>query len=270
MKRLLALDIDGTILNSQEKMNSLDIETIQKVQEAGWEVVICTGRPVHAIPKEVVLSYDYASGYNGSIVMDMKTKEKIIDIPLDKNVVYPILEGLLKFKTPFSIQTGNGQVLFNSHEQYVDTVDIGDDFKYHIKAFSSRVEIMEDLDKYTIYKVNLFMPDSHKEKEDVLAYLKQFEEIKVVSGGFNVYEFNSSKTSKGKAIRKLAEYLNIHSTMACGDSENDLSMIECADIGIAMGNAETKILEAADYVTLHVDECGVSYAINKVLNNEWK
>ena len=88
-------------------------------------------------------------------------------------------------------------------------------------------------------------------------------DINVVCGGYNNLEFTAAGVDKGMGLKKLAELLSIpmESTMAIGDTENDLAIIEAAGIGVAMGNATDAVKARADYVTTTNTKDGVAAAI---------
>ena len=95
--------------------------------------------------------------------------------------------------------------------------------------------------------------------------MKKYEDLEVVSSSPNNFEVMNKGTSKGRAVKVLADILNINreEIMCLGDSENDLSMIEFAGLGVAMGNAEEFLKEKADYITDTNENDGVAKAIEK-------
>ena len=103
--------------------------------------------------------------------------------------------------------------------------------------------------------------DLFKAKEE----LKKYEDLEVVSSSPSNFEVMNKGTSKGRAVKVLADILNINreEIMCLGDSENDLSMIEFAGLGVAMGNAEEFLKEKADYITDTNENDGVAKAIEK-------
>ena len=109
------------------------------------------------------------------------------------------------------------------------------------------------------YKLN----DLFKAKEE----LKKYEDLEVVSSSPSNFEVMNKGTSKGRAVKVLADILNINreEVMCLGDSENDLSMIEFAGLGVAMGNAEEFLKEKADYITDTNENDGVAKAIEKFI-----
>ena len=103
--------------------------------------------------------------------------------------------------------------------------------------------------------------------ENVLHMASADERLEVVSGGYHNLEITKKGATKGKGLHILADLLNIpmEQTMACGDTQNDLDIIQAAAIGVAMGNATEEVKQAADFVTLSNEEDGVAYAIRTLV-----
>ena len=101
------------------------------------------------------------------------------------------------------------------------------------------------------------------DREIVRKFLVSNPSITTVCGGYNNLEFTRADASKGVGLRKLAEILGVNpdATMAIGDTENDLAIIEAAGIGVAMGNATDAVKARADYVTTTNTKDGVAAAI---------
>lgn len=92
------------------------------------------------------------------------------------------------------------------------------------------------------------------DRETVRKFLVSNPSITTVCGGYNNLEFTRADANKGVGLRKLAEILGVNpdATMAIGDTENDLAIIEAAGIGVAMGNATDAVKARADYVTTRI------------------
>ena len=97
--------------------------------------------------------------------------------------------------------------------------------------------------------------------------LDRYPQVEYLSGGFHNWEFTRAGVNKGTGLRFLAERLGVpmECTMACGDSENDLSMLEAAHMAVAMENAKEAVKKAATYITLSNEESGVAYAVEKFI-----
>jgi hypothetical protein len=115
-----------------------------------------------------------------------------------------------------------------------------------------------------------FYPDGQggfTDREKVRKFLLSNPAIDVVSGGYNNLEFTRAGVNKGVGLHRLAEILGVDpaATMAIGDTENDLSIIRAAGIGVAMGNATDAVKAQADYITSSNEEDGVACAIDRFI-----
>ena len=106
------------------------------------------------------------------------------------------------------------------------------------------------------------------DRKEVKEYLENNPMIRLVSGGWGNLELTKSGVDKGKALKILCEKLEISlgDTIAIGDSVNDLDIIKVAGTGVAMKNAMSEVLDAADYVTGTNDACGVAEAIEHFMS----
>jgi len=114
--------------------------------------------------------------------------------------------------------------------------------------------------------VNFFFSDMD-ERAEIRAILEKRPDILVSSSVENNLEINALGAAKGEGLLRLAAILGLkqEETMACGDGDNDLSMIRMAGIGVAMSNGELALKAIADYVTTSNDESGVARAIEKLV-----
>jgi hypothetical protein len=132
---------------------------------------------------------------------------------------------------------------------------------------------LEDLTQFIrenhlpVQKMTLnFYPDKqggYTDRDAALSFLLSHPEVDVVSGGYHNLEFTRAGVNKGVGLHRLAEILGVDpaKTMAIGDTENDLSILKAAGIGVAMGNATDAVKAQADYITASNEEDGVACAI---------
>ena len=235
-------------------------------------MVISTGRPLGGIPLDQFkdTGIAYAITANGSAIYEIATQKCLYENAMDADLVVPVIRYLLtrdihmdafiggKGYTPVQC-VGNGQKLTvpASIKKYITTTRIRvDDLVGFIEQNHLKVQ-----------KITLnFHPDEHGvliDREEVRAFLTSNPALATVCGGYSNLEFTRRDASKGIALKRLAGLLSIpvESTMAIGDTENDLAIIQAAGIGVAMGNATDHIKEMADYVTTSNTEDGVASAI---------
>lgn len=269
--KLIALDLDGTLFNSQSQISAHNIDTIKKANEAGATVVISTGRPYSGLPFEQLKGSGirFAITTNGSAIYEIESGKCLFEEAMDEEIILPILDFLLtkdihmdafiggKGYTPVQCVAA-GQKLANPPA-----------LKHYILNTRVRVDnlpLFIHENQLKVQKMTLnFYPegDIFKDREEVRKYLESNPAVTTVSGGYNNLEFTRADVNKGVGLQKMAQLLDIPvaQTMAVGDTENDLAIIRAAGFGVAMGNATAAVKSAADYITTSNDEDGVAAAI---------
>lgn len=269
--KLIALDLDGTLFNSQSQISAHNIDTIKKANEAGATVVISTGRPYNGLPFEQLKGSGirFAITTNGSAIYEIESGKCLFEEAMDEEIILPILDFLLtkdihmdafiggKGYTPVQCVAA-GQKLANPPA-----------LKHYILNTRVRVDnlpLFIHENQLKVQKMTLnFYPEGgiFKDREEVRKYLESNPAITTVSGGYNNLEFTRADVNKGVGLQKMAQLLDIPvaQTMAVGDTENDLAIIRAAGFGVAMGNATAAVKNAADYITTSNDEDGVAAAI---------
>lgn len=265
--KLIAIDIDGTLLNSDRKITTQVKETLTKAKKQGIYIVLCTGRPLLGVKEQLTeldlyQKDDYVITYNGSLVQATNTNEIIAQYSLT-------YEEFLEIEYMSR--------LYNVHLHTID---------HHAIYTANR-----DISKYTVHEASLVnMPLKYRtidemtpnlsiiktmmiDEPEILdraieqlpnSFLNKFTTVKSTEFYFEILH---KEANKGNALKTLANHLGIkqEETMAIGDNENDLSMIEYAGIGVAMGNATLAVKQAANIQTTSNDENGVSQIIEKYL-----
>ena len=269
--KLIALDLDGTLFNSQSQISAHNIDTIKKANEAGATVVISTGRPYSGLPFEQLKGSGirFAITTNGSAIYEIESGKCLFEEAMNEDIILPILDFLLtkdihmdafiggKGYTPVQCVAA-GQKLANPPA-----------LKHYILNTRVRVDnlpLFIHENQLKVQKMTLnFYPegDIFKDREEVRKYLESNPAVTTVSGGYNNLEFTRADVNKGVGLQKMAQLLDIPvaQTMAVGDTENDLAIIRAAGVGVAMGNATAAVKSAADYITTSNDEDGVAAAI---------
>lgn len=263
MIKVVVTDIDDTLLNSKEQLTEKTIETIQKCIENGVKVILASGRPdfgmYQFVEKLKLDSYDnYLLSYNGAKLTNLSTGEVVYDKMLDVD--------RLKFLVDKSIEKNCNILTYQENKVYTNKANPY--AEWEANALKTSLVIVEDLKSRIIEKapkvIMLEEPEKAlKIKEELSKEIGDTYEVAMSKPFF--IEVNDKGISKGKALEVLCEKLNItkDEMLAIGDGLNDLSMIEFAGIGVAMGNANDKLKEKADYITKSNDEDGFSYAIEK-------
>ncbi len=270
--KLVALDLDGTLFDHSSRISKRNLTAIRSITDKGIHVVISTGRPFEGIPFDQIkgTGINYAITANGSGIYEISTGKCLYENAMDEELVTPILNFLLtrdihmdafiggKGYTPIQcVETAQKLTVPSSIKNYIITTRTRlDNILQFIHENQLKVQKMT-LNFYPAADGTLI------DRETVRKFLVSNPSITTVCGGYNNLEFTRADANKGVGLRKLAEILGVNpdATMAIGDTENDLAIIEAAGIGVAMGNATDAVKARADYVTTTNTKDGVAAAI---------
>ncbi|WP_349945240.1 Cof-type HAD-IIB family hydrolase [Lacrimispora sp. BS-2] len=269
--KLIAIDLDGTLLDSKKRLSDVNRKTlIQCVQKGIW-VVPCTGRTVHGIPEEIkgISGIRYAITTNGAVIEDMQEKAVIDTQMLSREHALELLHLVDSYHVmydPYIDRRGITEPRFIEHlSEYCLPAELQELVRMTRDVYPNIIEFVEKSYK-PVEKINLFFPDM-EERARLRAELEKRTDILVTSSLPNNLEINALGATKGEAILRLASHLGLNGkqTMAIGDGENDFSMIQKAGIGVAMKNGSKELHAAADYITDTNDENGVASAIDHLV-----
>ena len=277
--KLIALDMDGTLFNSQNEISEKDKETLKRATEAGVAVAVATGRAYVELPIEMLYEAGirYAITGNGSAVYRLPDKECILSDCLDNEVVCTIIRELKQLDIYYDIYVDGLVYCPRSVCHNIRKMDMPESLHEHIEKTRIVVDDLEDYIKScgkSVEKTTLnfaYLEDGTcLGKTESAAILDRYPQVEYLSGGFHNWEFTRAGVNKGTGLRFLAERLGVpmNLTMACGDSENDLSMLRAAQVAVAMENAKPAVKEESNYITLSNNESGVAYAIEHFVFGE--
>ncbi|MGL6260911.1 Cof-type HAD-IIB family hydrolase [Vibrio sp. WXL210] len=269
MYKLIALDLDGTLLASDKRISEQNQQAIAKARAAGVTVVLASGRPIQGMVDKLELlginsDRDFVLCYNGSMVQNIATGEvihqQIIDGKAAKKVARKA-KALGVYCHAFSTELG---LITTEHNPYTQIeTDING-----TPATEMNFESLED--DHPIIKVMMVGP-AEKITQTSAAIDEQLrQEFNVVQSAPYFLEFLNPLSNKGIGVAAIAEYLNIpaEQVIAMGDAENDHHMLRYAGLGIAMSNAMEETKQIADHITISNDEHGVAHCIEQFIFNQ--
>lgn len=235
--QLIALDMDGTLLGENNEVSQGNRNAIHKAREKGIEVIISTGRHYQT-------SYDVAKALDIHYLITMNGAEiwtQTGDLIARQTMDPEVIEQLMALKEKYQPWT------------WLSSTD---------RLW--RNETPEELAAHQWLKVG-FDTDDPKVKHEIINTIDKWEAIEWSNSSPTNIEINAIGVHKAAAIDVVRERLEIDMSqvMAVGDSLNDLKMIEKAGIGVAMGNAQEEVKEAADWITTTNVNDGVARAIEK-------
>lgn len=285
MKKLIALDLDGTTLNSKKEMSEENLRVIRKAQQQGHIVMALSGRGPESIYRELE-KYGLncpVGGNNGTVIYVDGNLIELTSLTLTQSQRIAI--ELEKECMPYKICTDKSTF---AHKQWLDRFEkvlssglVPEDYfghkdykmfttpphVYGQPVFTHHKEILTE--ESTVLKFLILGLDPAQKKR-VQMNLESIEEITIASSSpFNL-EITHMNGHKGNGLIAMARYFHIplEDTIAIGDERNDIPMFKAAGLSVAMGNAEEEVKSYADIVTLTNDEHGVAYAFEKYILND--
>lgn len=270
--KLVALDLDGTLFDNSSRISERNLTAIRSITDKGIHVVISTGRPFEGIPFNQIkgTGINYAITANGSGIYEISTGKCLYENAMDEELVTPILNFLLTRDIHMDAFIGGKGYTPVQCVETAQKLTVPSSIKNYIITTRTRLDnILQFIheNQLKVQKMTLnFYPAADGtliDRETVRKFLVSNPSITTVCGGYNNLEFTRADANKGVGLRKLAEILGVNpdATMAIGDTENDLAIIEAAGIGVAMGNATDAVKARADYVTTTNTKDGVAAAI---------
>lgn len=270
--KLVALDLDGTLFDNSSRISKRNLTAIRSITDKGIHVVISTGRPFEGIPFDQIkgTGINYAITANGSGIYEISTGKCLYENAMDEELVTQILNFLLTRDIHMDAFIGGKGYTPVQCVETAQKLTVPSSIKNYIITTRTRLDnILQFIheNQLKVQKMTLnFYPAADGtliDRETVRKFLVSNPSITTVCGGYNNLEFTRADANKGVGLRKLAEILGVNpdATMAIGDTENDLAIIEAAGIGVAMGNATDAVKARADYVTTTNTKDGVAAAI---------
>lgn len=262
MYKFIALDIDGTLLNSKGEIDKTTKEAIFEAQKRRALVTISTGRPIQGVTKYIQeLKIDAPIiTYNGAMIVDSVSNDILYSKGLSRDDARQAIE--------LGLSRDISMVIWANNELYVNRIDDNVD---QYKLLSGNIPIVvDDYNKVIdlgITKVLWIDTASNIQKHMSEISKTISKTISYCTSKATYLEFFDINVSKANALEFLSKEYDIkrEEMIAIGDGYNDLSMIEYAGLGVAMGNAESGVKAKADYITKSNDDNGIQEVIKKFI-----
>lgn len=250
--RLIALDVDGTLLNDEHTLTEGTKEAVRMAYEAGATIVLCTGRgPSNSmyLMEELGLK-GMLIAHNGAATVLSEQAKLIHSYPFEMKRLRGLVEYCREHGIHYDANT--------AFDMYIDRITPREQdmyIKYGIRPIrvENVVELQEEIQKFTMFGTQEVMDELEQVWDSIGCEL-----VPIRSGDFFVDVMHPEAT-KGNALRKLAESLEIprEQVLAIGNYFNDIAMLTFAGLGVAMSNSPEAVKEAADMVTISNNEEGV-------------
>ena len=268
--KMIAFDLDETLLRIDKTIPEDNIRAIQKAGELGIHVVVATGRPVSSIGYvlDAIPSIRYGILSNGGVVLDLVTGEYISEHTIPVDVAVRFLEYGEKMGYPGDFFVKGKRFVPSGWASLVDRMEVSEGTAKLMKSnCTEKDDLISFLKTFTaIEKVSIRFFTQSQRDACMEESGKLFPELEIATSLPNNLEATSAGVTKGTGLKNLCTYLGIdtNSVLAFGDNGNDIAMLKEAGIGVAMGNSEDYVKEAADRVTLDNEHAGVGYMIEEI------
>lgn len=269
--QLIALDMDGTLLNSHHDITKECLKSMQKALQRGKDVVIATGRSISEMKPYISLLEGIGLRYmileSGAVVYDLLNQTILFQKAFCNNDIEKIYKGYQKQDIMAHIFADGKSYALSKQMKCMDDYQMG---KYQ-EMFLENVDAIEDVKMFFdehkghIEKVNLY----HRSPSERESSIREFQDLDVakIKVEISSLELTPKGVHKGLGLIHLCQTLHIplEQTIMVGDSDNDLEILETAGLAIAMGNANENVKAIADDVVSDCEHHGVKEAIDRYL-----
>ena len=272
--KLVASDLDGTLLNKNKEITPRLFEALEKLDELGIYFVPATGRPFGTVPKAIkelpFLKYVITS--NGATIYDAVEQKNIIENYLTAEAVAAVIEIAkeLPIITEYFIE-GKAYIAKKVYDD-LEPFHLTESHEAYIKNSRTPVEnFWEEMKQHNtvLENINLVFTDMEMRKK-VWDKLKATGLASVTAATTRNIEITSLYATKAMALEKLCEVLGFtrENVLAMGDGDNDMPMIQFAGIGVAMENGEEHIKQAADIIADDCNDFGAAKILEQIIESK--
>lgn len=292
MYKLVAIDLDGTMLNTYGVVTENTKNTIQKIIEQGkTDIIIASGRPmdsIGAIAKEIG-SKNYFIAGNGALIYDIKKDKIIYENYMPKQKVLEIIKICEENSISYNVYTDKTilatSLKYNVLYYHKENLKKEEEKKTNISIVKNMYEYVKNREEDKFLKITV-CDESRLVFQSIIRKLKKINDIEVLDIShmsrkmirqgteeipieYYYTEISSAKVDKWNAIEFLIQKLQIkpEEVMAIGDNMNDKKMIEKAGLGVAMKGSTPIVTQIADEIALANDEEGVAKILQKYYKN---
>ena len=268
IEKVLVLDIDGTLTNTQKEITPATKQAIQTILKKGHKVILASGRPTPGMRRyEQELELDKFGGYllsfNGARIIECRTGEIVYQriLPLS------IIPGICRFTRELGcgLFTYFGDILISAYEP--------DEYMLLESRINGMpIKVVDHFKEYVDFDVNKCLISADPEVAE--SYEKELREkygdiVSVYRSEPFYIEIMPKNVDKATSLDQMLKVIGQtrENTICCGDGFNDISMVRYAGVGVAMGNGQTALKEVADYITDTNDNDGLVQVIENFIMN---
>lgn len=271
--KLIALDMDGTVLRNDKTISPKTVEVLRAVQAHGIMIVPTTGRPKKVIPQPIldVGAIRYAITSNGASIIDLESDSILYSNIMTRQETDKIITFLAGYDIFVEAYCEGDSYTDKKSLRLIPTFK---DFPpIYLEMIMKSQTFIDDMPAFIkkeekrLEKINIpyMEPEMYTE---ILSKLCGMKEYAITSSFLQNIEINRATANKGEALGHLCKHLGLRAeqVMAFGDGSNDLEMLQFAGFAVAMQNAIEPLKPLASFITRSNEEDGVAYAIEKFID----
>lgn len=268
-EKVLVLDIDGTLTNSEKEITSATKRGIQNIMERGHKVILASGRPTPGMRRyeeelELKKYGGYLLSFNGGRIIECKSGDIVYQRTLPLHIVPELYD--------FAKEHGCGLITYYG-DKVIAAFEPDEYVKWEAHINGMEIEVVDNFKEFVNFDINKCLmtapPEEAAEYEKILLS-KHGEYASVYRSEEFFIEIMPKNVDKATSLDKMLETVGLtrEDAICCGDGFNDITMIKYAGVGVAMGNAKPVVKEAADYITGTNDEDGLVEVIDEFVLKE--
>lgn len=265
-EKVLVLDIDGTLTNSKKEITPETKTAIREVMKRGHKVILASGRPTPGMrryEKELELEKygGYLLSFNGARIVECRTGEVVYQRTLPPTAPAKLYD--------FAQKNGCGIITYLG-DQIISAFEPDEYVALEARINGLEVRVVDNFKYFVDFDVNkclLTAPPEKAEKLEQELREKYKDVLSIYRSEPFFIEVMPQNIDKATSLDRMLEGIGLgrEDAICCGDGFNDISMIRYAGVGVAMGNAQPAVKEAADYITTTNDENGLLPVIDKYI-----
>ncbi len=264
MYRLIALDLDGTVLTSDVSILPSTVEAVAYARSRGVKVIVCTGRIVGeaAVFSRELGASSLLISAGGAAISDVKNARNVKEWAMPWDIGARVVEAVQNRPVTVMIYVGDRLYLNPYSDEILSNTKRTEGF------WSSKVVLPDVAGTIREHRFPVSKVFARGETEHLAAALQeigQLDGIHITRSAENNFEIMPKGVNKGRALRELAHVMGISmdEIMAVGDSDNDTDMLRCVGMPVVMANGDDAVKQLAKYITDTNDNDGVAKAIYK-------
>lgn len=272
MVKLVFVDMDDTFLTSAKEISAENLRALDLAYEKGVQFVPCTGRNITGIPAALVEHpcVNYAICCSGTLIRDVRTGELLHEVDVDKGLALDLYQRVCDLDITYDAFADGTIYALADRWHVLDEIVLDEATRAMVKSLRTTWEgSFGDLLQHCgeICRLNVFYKDDAA-RDAVFAQVDAESSLRRTSSLPCNIEITPADGHKGSALLWLCDYLDVDTadTVAFGDSDNDLTMIEAAGDGVAMANALPQVKAVADHIAASCDESGVGRYVTELLS----